>query len=73
MGKKPTVLKMAIQIYHPGWLFRAAFHKAISFHTISKFGGICNAAEEHNRISNSTKKKNGNAIAAQQGYHSVKH
>ena len=31
------------------------------------FGGICNSAAHHNRISNSTMIQSGNTIAAQQG------
>jgi hypothetical protein len=36
MGKMPTVLKMATQINHASWLWRALFHMAISFHTPSQ-------------------------------------
>jgi len=40
IGKIPMVLKIAIQINQARWLFRADFHNAINFHTISQTARI---------------------------------
>src|ERR1035441_3006188 len=36
MGKMPAMLKMARQMNHASWLWRALFHRAINFHIPSQ-------------------------------------
>ena len=44
MGKMPAVLKMARQIYQASWLWRALFHKAITFQMPSQMAMMMQTA-----------------------------
>jgi hypothetical protein len=50
IGKIPNVLKMKMHINHAKWLFRAAFHIAINFQTVSQIAAIIITGMSHGSI-----------------------